>query len=147
LSEAVLDSSAVLALLLAEPGAEVVAGTLPGALLSAVSFAEVVARLVSRGMPVAEIRAAVESVGIEIVAFDADQAGLCGDLGRQIADLGLTLSARACLALARLRSLPVITADPDWRIIAGIEVRVIRGGDSLPPPAVADTRPSWLRGL
>ncbi len=141
-----LDSSAVLALLLAERGADVVAASLPGALLSAVSLAEAVSRLAARGMPALEARAAVEAVGIEIVDFDADQACLCADMARRTEGLGLTLAARACLTLARLRSLPAVTADPAWRVVPGVEVRLIREPVE-PEPVGVDTRPSWLRGL
>ncbi len=54
MSDAVLDASAVLALLLAEPGADQVAATLPGALLSAVNLAEIITKLCERGMPAAQ---------------------------------------------------------------------------------------------
>ena len=147
MSDAVLDSSAVLALLLAESGAETVADVLPGALLSAVNLAEVIASLASRGMPALEVRSAVEATGIEIVDFDGEQACLFGELGRETVGLGLTLGARACLALARQRSLRVMTADPVWRRLAGFEVRLIRDGGDPVPPAPVDARPSWLRGL
>jgi ribonuclease VapC len=45
LSEAVFDSSALLALLWNEPGADYVPAALPGALLSSVNLAEVVTKL------------------------------------------------------------------------------------------------------
>jgi PIN domain nuclease of toxin-antitoxin system len=64
MSDAVLDSSAVLALLLAEPGADKVRSALPGALLSTVNFAEIVSKLCERGMPADQARAAIETIGV-----------------------------------------------------------------------------------
>ena len=73
MSEAVLDSSALLALLWNEPGADYVAAALPGALLSSVNLAEVVTKLCERGSSGSEGRELVESLGV-VVDFDADQA-------------------------------------------------------------------------
>jgi len=125
-SDAVLDSSALLALLLAEPGAEAVTRALPGALLSAVNLAEIVAKLSERGMPAGEARTAVEATGVDIVDFTADQACLCGELRGSTKARGLSLGDRACLALARTHALPVITADRAWAGLAGFEVVVIQ---------------------
>lgn len=127
MSDAVLDSSAVLALLLGEDGAAIVTGALPGALVSTVNLAEIVSKLVDRGMPGAEAREAVAATGVEFVDFDADQACLSGELRAATRSHGLSLGDRACLALARVRGLPAITADTAWARIEGFEVTVIRG--------------------
>lgn len=127
MSDAVLDSSAVLALLLGEPGAARVAAVLPGALLSAVNLAEIVTKLCERGMPYAEARAAVEAIGIDIIDFTADQACLAGSLRVATRSLGLSLGDRACLALAQQRTLPAFTADAAWGRLEGVRVVVVRG--------------------
>jgi PIN domain nuclease of toxin-antitoxin system len=127
-SDAVLDSSAVLALLLDERGADIVAAALPDALLCTVNLAEVVAKLGDRGMPAPEARAAVDATGVEIVCFDADLACLSGEIRPITQAAGLSLGDRACLALARARSLPAITADGAWSNLAGFEVVTIRAG-------------------
>ncbi|MBA3812825.1 MAG: type II toxin-antitoxin system VapC family toxin [Caulobacteraceae bacterium] len=126
MSEAVLDSSALLALLLDEPGAKEVMAALPGALLSSVNLAEVVAKLCERGMPVDEARAAIEATGAELVDFTADHACLSGDLRGATKSAGLSLGDRACLALARTRNLPAMTSDSAWAHVAGFDVVVIR---------------------
>jgi len=126
-SEAVLDSSAVLALLLAEPGADKVQAALPGALLSTVNLAEIVTKLCERGMPAREARAAIEAIGPEIVDFGVDQACLCGELRKSTRAAGLSLGDRACLALAQQQNLPAITADAAWGSLPGFNVIVIRG--------------------
>lgn len=126
MSDAVLDSSAVLALLLAEDGAAIVTEALPGALFSTVNLAEVVAKLVERGMPSGEAREAMAATGVEFVDFDADQACLSGELRAATRSHGLSLGDRACLALARVRGLPAVTADAAWAQVEGFEVTVIR---------------------
>ena len=50
-SSAVLDASALLAFLNDEPGAERIGDLLPGAIISAVNFSEIVAKLAERGVP------------------------------------------------------------------------------------------------
>lgn len=127
MSEAVLDSSAVLALLLAEPGADRVKAVLPGALISTVNFAEVVSKLCERGMPATEARLAIEAIGLEPIDFDLNQACAAGDLRMSTRRGGLSLGDRACLALARLRGLPAMTADAAWGQVPDLEVALIRG--------------------
>ena len=70
----VLDASAVLALLQAEPGAEVVQNLLPGAVISAVNLAEVLHKLVSRGMPEDMAREALDGLALEVIPFGGDAA-------------------------------------------------------------------------
>ena len=126
MSSCVLDSSAVLALLLAEPGADKVAGVLPDACLSAVNLAEIVGKLSERGMPAADAQRAVEALGVEIVPFDGEQAVAAGELRPATRALGLSLGDRACLALARQRGLAALTADGAWSRVSGVEVVIIR---------------------
>ena len=126
MSDVVLDSSAVLALLNAEPGAQAVLAVLPGAWLSAVNAAEVIAKLVDRGLPTAAAATALEATGVEIVAFDADQAIASGDLRRTTRAQGLSLGDRACLALAAARGVAALTADTAWARVEGVDVRLIR---------------------
>ena len=126
MSEAVLDSSAVLSLLLAEPGAEIVQSVLPGALLSTVNFAEVLAKLVERGMPSFEAARALEALGVELVDFTADQASLTGQLRSLTRSLGLSLGDRACLALGRLNRSKIYTADLAWAEVPDFDIVLIR---------------------
>jgi PIN domain nuclease of toxin-antitoxin system len=127
LSEAVLDSSAILALIFNEPGAEKVKATLPDALLSTINLAEIITKLVDRGLPADVARAAVEVIGAEIVDFDIGQAFLTGELRVATRAAGLSLGDRACLALAAKRNLPAMTADRAWGKLENFDVIVIRG--------------------
>jgi PIN domain nuclease of toxin-antitoxin system len=123
----VLDSSAVLAVIHGERGADVVTQALDGAMLSAVNYAEVVTKLVERGTAWEFARTNVLKLGITVVAFDIDLANRTGELRRQTRHLGLSLADRACLALAERERLPALTGDRSWSSVdVGIEVRLIR---------------------
>lgn len=123
----VLDSSAVLAVLWAEPGAGKVLTRLESARISAVNAAEVVSRLVDRGASDAAAEAAIPDLMVEVVPFDAAQALAAGLLRRTTRAAGLSLGDRACLALARFDGLPAVTADRAWGDLdLGIAVEVIR---------------------
>jgi len=126
MSDAVLDASALLALLQGEPGSDQVLETLPGALVCSVNLSEVVAKLAGHGMPEADIRSAL-NLGLEIVPFDEALAWAAGLLRPRTRSSGLSLGDRACLALARSTSFPVLTADAVWATLdLGIEIAVIR---------------------
>lgn len=123
----VLDSSAVLAVLWAEPGAVEVMTRLERARISAVNAAEVVSRLVERGASDAAAEAAIPDLMVEVVPFDAAQALAAGLLRRATRPAGLSLGDRACLALAQAEGLPALTADRAWGDLhLGIAVEVIR---------------------
>jgi PIN domain nuclease of toxin-antitoxin system len=130
LNEAVvLDASAVLALMDAEPGKDAVATVLPGALLSSVNLAEVVSKLAERGMPAAQAHADALALGIELVAFDGELALDAGALRPLTRTAGLSLGDRCCLALARSRQAAVLTTESRWESIAKVvevEVQNIR---------------------
>jgi PIN domain nuclease of toxin-antitoxin system len=66
-------------------------------------------------------------MGIVWIDFDRELAIGAAALLPQTAPFGLSLGDRACLALARLRGLPAVTADRDWaRLDLGITVEVMR---------------------
>ena len=66
----VFDASAVLALMQGEPAADKLRELLPDAVVNAVNAAEVLAKLVSRGMPVAEAQAAYDALHVETTPFE-----------------------------------------------------------------------------
>ncbi|UDF05406.1 type II toxin-antitoxin system VapC family toxin [Asticcacaulis sp. AND118] len=126
MSDYILDSSAVLALLFNEAGADRVQAVLPDAMISAVNFSEVIAKLCEKGLPSETARQAVEALGIEVVAHDVEQAFLAGALRLTTRALGLSLGDRACLALAKVREMPVLTADAAWQGLTDFQVVLIR---------------------
>lgn len=122
-----LDASALLALLQAEPGADAVGELMPSAAISAVNWCEVFGKLRAVGIDGDALVAGVAETGLEIVAFAADDARLAGELYRSTRDAGLSLADRACLALATVRDVPAVTADRMWADLdVGVEVRCIR---------------------
>jgi PIN domain nuclease of toxin-antitoxin system len=127
MSGVVLDSSAVLAVINAEPGADCVIAVLDGALLSAVNHAEVVTKLTERGVNRELARSTVLKIGVQVIDFGIDLADRAGELRRETRHLGLSLGDRACLALAEHEGLPAITADKKWAAVdIGVDIRVIR---------------------
>ena len=123
----VLDASALLALLLLEPGAESVGAMLPQATISSVNLSEVVAKLAERGMPEQAIRAAIDPLSLEVTDFTVDAAFHAGLLRPSTRRLGLSLGDRACLALAMQRGAPAVTTDKRWsELKLGLAVQVIR---------------------
>lgn len=114
MSEAVLDSSALLALLFDEPGADRVAAVLPDAVVSAINLAETATKLQDRGLGEAAARAAVAATGVRIVPFSEDLAWIAAGLRPSTREAGLSLGERACLALAIDRGASAYTADQAW---------------------------------
>jgi PIN domain nuclease of toxin-antitoxin system len=124
----ILDSSAVLALVLNEPGLRAVqVAVRQGAVIGAVNLAEVVSRLVRQGLADDEIEGLVRPLGLEVIPLDGAVAWRAGVLSRTTNPYGLSLGDRACLALAARMELPVLTADRTWsQLDVGVEVVLCR---------------------
>ena len=129
MARAVLDASAVLAVVMEERGADVVAEALrSGAVMSTVNVAEVAARLHQDGWSDAEVAIVFESLGIEVLPFGPRAALLSGRLRTATRRFGLGLGDRACLATGCVERCPVLTADRSWQAlgISDLDVRCIR---------------------
>jgi PIN domain nuclease of toxin-antitoxin system len=123
----VLDSSAILAVIFQEPGAQTVSDLLDGGLLSSVNLAEAHTVLMLRGIPPDLIRDRLDEMGCVVCLFGEEQAHLAGALVAQTHPYGLSLGDRACLALAIERNATVYTTDRTWKNLnLGIEVELIR---------------------
>ncbi|WP_152048698.1 type II toxin-antitoxin system VapC family toxin [Aureimonas psammosilenae] len=129
-SGVVLDTSALLAFLLQEPGGEDVGAMLQGrALVSAVNVQELLAKLITKGMSPHHARETVRSLDLECHAHTLEAAEAAAELIAQTRAKGLSLGDRSCLALARKMNMPAITADRIWAELAdaaGVAVTVIR---------------------
>ncbi len=124
MSIAVLDSSAVLAVILEEPGAEVVrALTSSQNVISAVNFEEVRTKLIDRGLRPFEALEAMSKLRLQVEVFTDADAVMASDLRIVTKDAGLSLGDRACLALGQRLGAVVVTADRIWKELQ-VRVRV-----------------------
>ncbi|MFN2568244.1 MAG: type II toxin-antitoxin system VapC family toxin [Candidatus Dormibacteria bacterium] len=125
----VMDASALLAVLHAEPGWEVAAALLPESVMSAVNWSEVGQKVRRMGESIGRLRSDMEGLGLSVTPFDQDDADDAARLWAVTRSAGLSLGDRACLALARRRTVPAVTADRSWTALTkavGTTVKVIR---------------------
>lgn len=127
MTEVVLDSSAVLARLFGEPGAEAVAAAIDSSFLSAANYAEIISKLIDKGFDPADARDAAVQLRCEVVPADQERATTAGALHARTRRKGVSLGERFCLALAQEMELPALTADRRWKDLdIGVEVTLIR---------------------
>jgi ribonuclease VapC len=114
--EWVVDASAILALVLGEPGASWLESRIDRCGLCVVNLEEVLVRL-TRGH--GDLRVELDDVmrlGIKTLPFDVDDAIGTAALWPHLVDRGLSLGDRACLWTATRRRVPAITADGAWTV-------------------------------
>jgi ribonuclease VapC len=125
MADVVLDASAVLVLLQDGPGADEIWRHLPGARLSAVNAAEVVAKLVAGGSTAHEAGELLDRLGAEILPFQA--ADIVPAARLQRGGGTLALGDRACLGLASRLAMPAVTTDRTWaELHSGAEIELVR---------------------
>ena len=119
----VLDASALLSIVLDEPGHERVDRILDRSRIHAVNLAEVVGRLVRSGMPAERAVATLHELHLEVEEeFGARQAEFCGSLMGTRRDLGLSLGDCVCLTMAAWSGAVAVTADRRWKELEGTVV-------------------------
>ncbi|MEA2136617.1 MAG: ribonuclease VapC [Solirubrobacteraceae bacterium] len=126
----VLDTSAVLAWLRGEPGAEVVDPLLGAAVMSAANWSETWQKLHQHGVDADRATRRLRVLGVRVeplTAADAVTAARLRDRGRPA---GLSLGDRCCLALAERVGCAAVTADTAWAQLPlddlALTVRLIR---------------------
>lgn len=121
----VLDASALLAALYAEPGAEVVRDCLDTAVISTVNLAEVVGKLHTEvRWSQSEITTGLD-LPLEVASFDARMARVAGQMLTTTRRYGLSLGDRACLATAQVLEIrEALTADAAWTKVKSLQVKV-----------------------
>ena len=125
----VFDSSAVLALVFNEPGADLATRLMDAddALISSVNQAEVLGKLHDTGMPADEAAMVWRQLPLKVVPFSAEHAQLAGRLRPGTRALGLSLGDRCCLALAQATpGATVVTADRPWATLPDFNITLIR---------------------
>ena len=126
-SRVVLDTSAIVAAIKSEAGADRVRSIATGAVVSALTVGELASVLTREGVPPHVVEAVVDEFRFVVEPFDRMRALAAGFLIAKTAQRGMSLGDRACLALAIELGLPVLTADRAWRgLDVGIEINFIR---------------------
>ncbi len=125
--DAVLDASALLALINQEPGSERVAQALPDACISAVNYSEVADKLVDRGVSGDDVDSHLAGLQIDVIDFDRS-AALAAAALRGTLPHSLSLGDRVCLSLGLAIKAAVLTADTQWLQVGlkGLTIITIR---------------------
>ena len=128
MARAVLDASAVIALLRDEPGADIVAGYAGEALISTVNLQEAIKVLVADGVAEKVAREMLDPLGLEYRSHGAEDAWAAAVLYPMTKSRGSGLGDRTCMALAIAEALPAITTDRAWSTlgIPGLSVILAR---------------------
>ena len=127
-SRIVFDTSAVIALLRNEPGADAVAAWVGQAAMSAVNLQELVKGLLLRGLALPVIEEIVADMRLEIHDHDRDAAFAAAGLVDVTKQFGSGLGDRSCMALAIKLGVPALTADKAWAKVKadGLRVEAVR---------------------
>ncbi|MCA9184695.1 MAG: type II toxin-antitoxin system VapC family toxin [Pirellulaceae bacterium] len=115
MSSFVLDTSALVAILRNEKGADQVKDRLHGALVSSVTLSEVLCKTIDKGGSLEMARAMLSSLPLETVPFDDEQAAIAASIHESTLGRVIAFADRACLALALSRQLPILTSDRQWK--------------------------------
>ncbi|HMT07955.1 MAG TPA: type II toxin-antitoxin system VapC family toxin [Pyrinomonadaceae bacterium] len=126
MSSFVIDSSAILAVLNQESGAENAIKYFAGGLVSSVNLAEVLSKSVERGSSVKMAMLMFDLLQLEVVDLEIEHAIKAAELRPLTKHLGLSLGDRCCLALAMLRETTAVSADKDWKKLKFCKVEVTR---------------------
>jgi len=110
----VIDSSALLAEVFGEPGADVVVRSLPGSVMSTVNWSEVAQKSSLRGLRTRPLRLRVQLGGLTLIPFSSQHAETAAALWPQASRYGISLADRACMALAIELGATIITANRRW---------------------------------
>ena len=124
---AVLDASALIAVVRRERGFEQVLPFVHDAVLGTVNLAEAIEVLGRFGNPSEFVVSVVEEYGIETAPYSEPHAVLAAELAVTTRGLGLSLGDRSCLAVAMDVGGVAVTANRAWgEVDLGIEVVLIR---------------------
>lgn len=123
----VLDSSAMLAALLDEPGGERLEAADEPLIASTVNMTETRTRLFDLGYAKEEVESSIRLLNVREVDFTRAQSIAASALRPATRAAGLSLGDRACLALAEQFGATALTADRQWKTIAlPVAVELIR---------------------
>mgnify|MGYP000430348708 CR=1 FL=1 len=122
-----LDSSAFIAYVFNERGANETYKYFYNSVISSVIYCEFISLMIEKGFSIDEAREIVDSFGIEIIDFDEQQAIIAAEISNKTKSKDLSLGALVCLALAMVKKIPVVTADKIWsKLDIGVDMKLIR---------------------
>jgi ribonuclease VapC len=113
----VIDSSALLALLKDEPGADAVESYLAAGMVSAINYAETLSKAELLGLDSLLADRLLMASGLQIKSAGLAQARQVTALAYLARD-NISLADRFCLALALEYAVPVVTGDRAWALLA-----------------------------
>ena len=122
----VLDSSAVLAVLLHERGADRVQAAFGDAVVSAAGLTEIPTKAIQRGIPAQAAYEIFLDFGIRVMPVNAVHARVAAEISRAPRELDLSLGDRLCLALAIVLECGLVTSDRGIAAFAGVPITVFR---------------------
>jgi PIN domain nuclease of toxin-antitoxin system len=124
----VLDSSALLALIQNEPGAEIIKPLLNVTVMSTINVAESLTVLQRTNIPTQEALSLINDIVNMIVPFDLEQARHVAELQSHLQHKGLSLGDRACIALGVKLQASIYTADKAWSElkVTSADIKLIR---------------------
>ena len=124
--EYLLDTSALMALLLNEPGADLVSEILDGSSIHAVNLAEIVRKLVSAGFPIDALTERLSDLNLEVIEkFSTEQAHAMGRIAVEAKRLGLSLGDCVCLTVAEWLGMVAVTTEQRWSEL-GRDIKILQ---------------------
>lgn len=129
MSVAVIDASALIALLEGEVGADVVDTEIEGAMIAAVNFGEVAQHQYKKGRSRSDVEKLADALQLDVHTVDFALVLDAADIREVGRAASLSQADCVCLALAKGQKALALTADRKWAEVAGqlgIEVRLIR---------------------
>ena len=128
MNKVILDSSALIALIKNEKGADIVEPLLGKVVMSTLNISEAAGILIDLGMTHEECKSSIEPYIDLIVPVDMEQSFEMAFLKKLTKHKGVSIGDRACIALGIKMALPIYTADKIWGNLGleGAEIILIR---------------------
>jgi ribonuclease VapC len=123
----ILDASAVMAVVLDQPGAEKVVARLGESIISAANYSEALTSMLSKGISASSAETILDELKLRIEPVTASHARAAAMMWPITKTAGLSLGDRICLALALERGEEILTSDRAWATVDhGAKVTLIR---------------------
>jgi ribonuclease VapC len=125
MTEYILDSTALIALVGLESGSERVLELLSQSAVSAVNLAETANKLLAKGFSPEEVRVSLGKLELRVEDWTEAMAYRSAEFTQFNKSHGLSLGDRACLTLAKQLRATAVTSDRAWRRLPALGVRIM----------------------